>query len=50
MVNNTQLTPIEIVEQLRKAETVPEIAKLVALLLNACGIYGLQQVGQELRG
>ena len=48
MANNTQLTPIEIVEQLRTAETVPEMARLVALLLNTCGIYGYQQVGYEL--
>jgi len=37
-----------IVEALRSAETVPQMAQLVAELLHTCGIYGLQQIGQEM--
>lgn len=44
----TPSNPIELLEQLRTAQTVPEIAKIVAQLLNACGIFGYQQVGNEL--
>lgn len=40
--------PIELVEQLRTAKTVPEMAKIVALLMREAGIYNFQQVGQEL--
>ena len=44
----TQPSPIELLEQLRAAKTAPAIARIVALLLNTCGIHGYQQVGYEL--
>ena len=44
----TQPKPIELVEQLRTAQTVPEIAKIVARLLNACGLFNYQAIGYEL--
>jgi hypothetical protein len=44
----TQPNPIELLEQLRTAKTVPEIAKTVAQLLNASGIFNYQGIGQEL--
>jgi hypothetical protein len=44
----TQPNPIALLEQLRTAKTVPEMAKIVAQLLNASGIFNYQGVGQEL--
>jgi hypothetical protein len=44
----TQPTPIELVEKLRIAQTIPEIARIVAALLNTVGIFGYQQIGHEL--
>jgi hypothetical protein len=43
-----QPTPIELVEKLRVAETIPEMARIVAALLNSCGICGYKQIGYEL--
>jgi hypothetical protein len=44
----TQPTPIELVEKLRVAQTIPEMARIVAALLNSCGIRAYQQIGYEL--
>ena len=44
----TQPTVIELVEQLRKAATVPEMARLVALIMREAGIHNFQQVAYEL--
>ncbi|HEX3642352.1 MAG TPA: hypothetical protein VHV10_13760 [Ktedonobacteraceae bacterium] len=44
----TQPNTIELVEQLRTASGVLEMAKLVARILNACGIFDQQSIGQEL--
>lgn len=44
----TQPTPIELIEQLRTAKTVPDIAKIVVRLMRECGIYNFQPVGYEI--
>lgn len=44
----TQTDPIEIIEQLKTTNSVPEMARLVRLLLNHCNIYNLQLIGNEL--
>lgn len=44
----TQPTPITLIEQLRTAKTVHEIARATAALLRACGVFNFQGVGQEL--
>jgi hypothetical protein len=44
----TQPNPIDLLEQLRTANTVPAMAKIVAQLLNASGIFNYQGIGQEL--
>lgn len=41
-------TTIELVEQLRAAATVPEMARIVALIMREAGIYNFQQVAYEL--
>ena len=38
----------ERIEQLKTARTVPEIARVTAGLLQACGVYNFQGVGHEL--
>lgn len=44
----TQPNPIELVEQLRTAKTVPEMARATAALLRACGVFNHHAIGQEL--
>jgi 5-carboxymethyl-2-hydroxymuconate isomerase len=44
----TQPNPIELLEQLRTAKKVPEMANIVKQLLNASGIFNYQGIGQEL--
>ena len=44
----TQPTINELVERLRTATTIPEIAGLTARLLRECGVFNLQMVGLEL--
>ena len=38
----------DLVEQLRTAKTVPEMAKIVVRLMRECGIYNFQPVGYEI--
>lgn len=43
------MTPIEeLIARLRTANTVPEMAKAVALIMRECGIFNYQQVAHEL--
>ena len=42
------MTTNELVERLRAAKTVAEMTRLVIMLLNACGIFNYQQIGNEL--
>jgi hypothetical protein len=44
----TEPNPFELVEQLRTATTVPEMARVTAALLRACGVFNHQGIGQEL--
>jgi hypothetical protein len=41
-------TTNELVEQLRTAKTIPEMASILTRLMHECGIYNFQQVGYEL--
>jgi len=42
------MTIEQLIEQLKTAQTAPEIARLTVKLLRACGIYNYQGVGYEL--
>ncbi len=42
------MTTEQLIEELKTARTVPEMARATALLLRACGVFSLQGVGQEL--
>ena len=44
----TQPNTTELIEQLRTVKTVPEMTRLVILLLKACNIFNYQAIGQEL--
>jgi hypothetical protein len=44
----TEPNPFELVEQLRTATMVPEMARVTAALLRACGVFNHQGIGQEL--
>ncbi len=39
---------LQLIEQLKTARTVPEIAHVTAALLQACGVNNFQGVGHEL--
>jgi hypothetical protein len=41
-------TDLELIEQLKNARTVPQMARATALLLRACGVFNFQAVGHEL--
>jgi hypothetical protein len=38
----------QLIEQLKTARAVPEIARFTACLLQACGVWNMQSVGHEL--
>ena len=44
----SEQTDLKLIEQLKKASTVCQMAKATAALLRACGIFNHQGVGQEL--
>ncbi len=41
-------TTTQLLEQLRTANKAPEMAHIIVLLLNTCGIFNYQQIGHEL--
>lgn len=41
-------TDLKLMEQLKNAATVPQMAQATAALLRACGVFNFQSVGQEL--
>ena len=44
----TQPTITQLIEQLTIAKTVPDISRITAQLLKACGVYNTQGVGLEI--
>lgn len=41
-------TALELIERLKAAQTIPEIAKATAAILQACGVWNYQGVAHEL--